>query len=333
MRMRTRHIVLTPIAAVAAVVLVAAGSAVQGPSGMRITAHFGQAVGVYEGSDVRVLGVKVGTITSVEPQPDRVEVTLRVDREVAVPADARALVVSPSVVADRYVQLTPAYTGGARMNGGAVIPEQRTLVPVEIDKLYDTLRRLSADLGPGGLNKDGALSQALRTGAANLNGNGRAIGTTIERLGKAAKTLTGSQDELFSTISNLQEFTTMLRENDGRVRQAERQLAEVAAFLADDRENLGLALRTLADALAKVKVFITDNRRLIGSNVDRLASITQVLVDQRRSLAEALDVQPLNVTNVLNAYDPETRSLMGRGNLNELDEPPLPFPAVDGGGR
>ncbi|MFG2003287.1 MCE family protein [Spirillospora sp. NPDC048911] len=331
---RLRLVLLALIAATMAVVLGAVMLAVlTGRPATRITAYFTQAVGVYAGSDVRVLGVKVGTIESVKPEPSRVKVTLKVDEAAPIPANAGALVIAPSVVADRYVQLTPAYTGGERLTADAVIPVERTGTPVEIDTLYGTVKKLAADLGPNGLNKNGALSNALRTGARNFQGNGEATGKTIEQLGKAARTLNGSDKDLFATIRNLQKFTSMLRANDNQVRLAERQLADVTGFLADDRENLAAALRQLADALGKVKTFIQDNRALIKSNVDKLASITQVLVDQRRSLAEALDVQPLNVMNVLNAYDPARQTLMGRGNLNELSmgDPPLPLPAVNGG--
>lgn len=338
-----RSLLLVTAGVVAIVVAVTALVVLNGPPGYKVSAYFTQAVGVYAGSDVRVLGVKVGTITAVHPEPSRVKVTMRVDQGVDVPAGAGALVIAPSVVADRYIQLTPAYTGGAKLTGGAVIPGDRTGTPVEIDTLYATVKKLASDLGPNGLNKNGAISNAIRTGAANFGGNGQAFGQTLQELGKASKTLTGSQKDLFDTVSNLQKFTTMLRGNDSQVRQAEQQLADVTGFLADDRENLAAALKQLADALGKVKVFIQDNRALIKANVDKLASITQVLVDQRRSLAEALDVQPLNVSNVLNAYDAKNNSLMGRQNLNELTGsgagatsqggPPLPLPSTDGGGN
>ncbi|HEX7744015.1 MAG TPA: MlaD family protein, partial [Micromonosporaceae bacterium] len=74
----------------------------------RVVAHFTKAVGVYPGSDVRVLGVRVGEVSSVTPQGRTVRVEMRYDPEVDVPADAQALIVPPSVVSDRYVQLAPA---------------------------------------------------------------------------------------------------------------------------------------------------------------------------------------------------------------------------------
>lgn len=308
------------VLAVAAGLLVAAGS---GP-GTRISAYFTVAIGVYPGSDVRVLGVKVGRVDAVDPEGNRVKVTLTVDHGVDVPADAGAVLVSPSVVSDRYVQLAPAYVSGPVMDDGAVLDESRTRIPVELDQLYDSMKRLATELGPDGANKDGALSDLLRVGARNLHGNGRDLRTMIGNFSKAAKTLAGSQDDLFGTIDNLQKFTGMLSANDGQVRLAERQLAEVAGFLAADRDELAAALKQLATALIKVKDFIKDNRDLVKADVEKLSRITQTLVDQRTSLAEALNVLPLDVSNILNAYDPVTRSLMGRGDLLEL----MPLPAA-----
>jgi virulence factor Mce-like protein len=288
------------------------------PDGMRITAYFGQAVGVYSGSDLRVLGVKVGKVDTVRPEGRQVRVTMTVNHGVAVPAGAVAVVVAPSVVADRYVQLSPAYTGGPRLADHAVIPANRTATPVEIDQLYDSVSRLATALGPNGANRKGALSDVLNTGAANLSGNGRNLGDMIGDLGQAAKTLSGSEGDLFATLSNLQKFTTMLKANDGQVRLAEQQLAQVNGFLADDRQNLGAALQQLSVALGQVQRFIHGNRARLKSNVTKLAAITQTLVDQRASLAEALDTAPLAADNALNAYDPVNRTLDGRGDLNEL---------------
>ncbi|MFI9586257.1 MCE family protein [Streptomyces sp. NPDC052236] len=309
------------MAAGLAVVAVAGTSGVMALSdsgSTRITAYFSRATGVYEGSDLRVLGVKVGTVGTVRPQGDEVRVTLLLDKDVKVPQGAHAVVVAPSVVADRYIQLAPAYTGGAAIEDGAVLPAANNAMPLEVDQLYESITELSTALGPEGANAQGALAGLFDTGAANLNGNGKAIGDSIEQFGKAAKTLDGSSDDLFDSLAYLQSFTTMLKKNDGNVAKAEQQLASVTGFLADDKENLGDALKELGTALRLVKDFIKENRDSLKENVDALVPLTQTLVDQRASLAEAMDTVPLAAGNVLNAYDPVHRSLNGRADINEL---------------
>ncbi|WP_198679437.1 MCE family protein [Thermomonospora amylolytica] len=317
------------------VALVAVAFIVAPESGTRIEAFFTRAVGVYEGSDVRVLGVRVGEIESVDPVGREVRITLRVDDDVEVPAGASAAVIAPSVVADRYVQLTPAYTGGPRIRDGAVIPASRTAVPVEVDQLYESLTRLTDSLGPDGVNSTGALSDALRTGEANLRANGEAIADMIREFGQATRTLSGTSDEFFGTLAGLQKFTTMLKNNDAQVSRAEQQLAEVNRFLAADREELVAALSELATALREVERFVREHRPMLEKNVDKLADITRVLVDQRASLAEMMDVAPLAAGNFLGAYDPVSRSILSRANLNEISlggtSPTSAAPAPVGG--
>ncbi|MFC4035255.1 MCE family protein [Streptomyces polygonati] len=314
-----RLIALLTAAAVLVAAAVAGGLlAFGGPDGDHVTAYFDRAVGVYAGSDLRVLGVKVGTVDSVRPQGKQVKVSLTLDHGIKVPAGAGAVVVAPSVVADRYVQLTPAYTGGPRLRDHAVIPASRTATPVEIDQLYDSITQLSDALGPNGANATGALSGLLDTGARNLSGNGKAIGDSIDQLGRASKTLDSHSDDLFATLGYLQSFTTMLKDNDGKVRTAAQQLSTVTGFLADDKEDLGGALRQLSTALGQVKTFIQDNRARLKAGITALAPITQTLVDQRASLAELLDTAPLAADNLLNAYDPKHGTLDGRADINEL---------------
>ncbi|MGW1126831.1 MCE family protein [Streptomyces sp. NPDC002526] len=303
---------------VVAVAATSGVSALEEQGGTTVTAYFDQVTGVYAGSDLRILGVRVGRVESVEPRGKDVKVVLHIDKGVQVPKDAHAVVVAPSLVADRYVQLAPAYTGGAAMEDGAQLPAANNAVPVEVDQLYASITELSTALGPDGANAEGAFAGLLDTGAKNLKGNGKDIGDSIEQFGKATKTLDKSSSNLFSTLSYLQTFTTMLKDNDGNVRAAEEQLNSVTGFLADDKKNLGAALKELGTALGQVKTFIKDNRGELKKNVDALVPITQALVDQRASLAESMDVLPLSAGNVLNAYDPEHRTLNGRTNLNEL---------------
>jgi len=294
-----------------------------GVNSRKVTALFSAAVGLYQGSDVRVLGVKVGTIEDVKPEGKLVRVVMTLDRDVKVPADAQAVVVAPSVVSDRYVQLAPAYTAGPTMGDNVLIPRERTATPVELDELYSSLNKLTTALGPNGANKDGALSDLLTSAAHDLDGNGQALNDTIKQLGDATRTLSGSKEDLFATVDNLSSFTAMLAANDSQVRDFNAQLADVAGFLADERENLGAALTELANALGQVQGFIKDNRAVLKSNVDKLASITGVLVKQRAALAETLDVAPLALGNLQNSYNAGSGTLDTRADLNELNQPPI----------
>ncbi|MFD4197320.1 MCE family protein [Amycolatopsis thermoflava] len=288
-----------------------------------LTAYFTSATGLYVGNSVRVLGVDMGKVTSVEPMGDRVKVVMEYDRAVQVPADAQAAIVAPSLVSDRYVQLAPAYTGGEVISEGATIPLEKTAVPIEVDQLYDSLDKISRSLGPNGVNQNGSLSDLLTTLAQNLDGNGQALHDTITKLSQASKTLSGNEDDLFGTISNLADFTTTLANSDNQVRQFEQRLADVSGYLAGEKDNLAATVQQLGTTLATVQQFINNHSDRLKSNVDKLASVTQVLVDQRSALAEILDVAPVGLNNVINAYNGSSGTLDARANLNELTQPPI----------
>ncbi|MFD1051115.1 MCE family protein, partial [Kibdelosporangium lantanae] len=192
---------------------------------------------------------------------------------------------------------------------GATIPRERTATPLEVDDLYASLNRVTTTLGPNGANQNGALSDLLNVLAKNLEGNGQATHDTIKQLGDAARTLSDSQGALFRTVDNLQKFTGTLATSDKQVRQFSEQLADVSKFLASERGNLAAAVEQLSGALDSVQQFISANRDKLKSNVDKLATITKVLVDERGALAETLDIAPLALSNLVNAYNASSGTL------------------------
>lgn len=319
----TRRAVIRSIGYCVLVLAVAAGAFGWWTSshrkGVTFSAMFTSTVGIYHGSDVRMLGVRVGRIDSVTPMGPQVKVSMHLNPGVDAPADTGAVIVAPSVVSDRYVQLTRLYTSGTKLASGAMIPVDRTATPVELDQIYSSLNRLLTALGPNGANSNGALSALLNTGAANLDGNGKAINQTIDRLSQATNALSGSKDALFATIANLRDFTGMLSQNNDGVLRVNQQLASITQLFADERDDFAAALHQLGTALGSVQHFINDNRALIKKNVDKLSSITQVLVKQRANLNEVLSVAPLALQNLLRAYDPKYNVLRGRVNLRELE--------------
>jgi phospholipid/cholesterol/gamma-HCH transport system substrate-binding protein len=282
------------------------------------TAYFNETVGVYPGSGVDVLGVRIGTIDSITPEGKLVKVVMSVSNGVPVPASVDAVIIVPSVIADRYLQLSPPYTGGAQLSDNGVIPAGRTATPVEIDQLYSAITKFAQDLGPQGVNKNGALSKVITVGAANLKGNGQAFGTMIRDLSQLYQTLQNSQGNFFGTITNLEQFTAMLNASGGQVSQMETRLAQVSAFLSADRTELASAIGELGTALGQVQSFVQQNQAALKTNITRLKTITQLLANEKNSLAEALEDLPLAGDNLLNAYDPSTGTFDGRGDLNEI---------------
>ncbi|WP_432146522.1 MCE family protein [Streptomyces sp. bgisy084] len=291
------------------------------PDPVKVTAYFPRTVGIYPGSDVRVLGIPIGEVKSVTPRGRRVRVEMEYEADRKVPAGAKAAIVNSSVVSDRYVQMLPVYRGGPAMKSGAVIPEERTAVPVELDRIFDSLHTTSEALGPRGANKNGALSRLIGVSADNLKGNGRNLNQTIKDVSQALTTLSDGRKDMFGTVKNLQVFTAALAADDDSVRSFNDSLATTAHQLSGERKDLAEAFKNLSFALKDVSGFVHGNKKALTRNVKGLSEVTRVLVKQRAALEELMDVAPAGLGNLAHAYNPASGTLDTRNNADQPQDP------------
>jgi phospholipid/cholesterol/gamma-HCH transport system substrate-binding protein len=303
------------------VLVVAAGvTLVGGESRKTLVAQFPRTISVYEGSDVRVLGVPVGEVVSVTPSGTDVEVEIAYDADVKVPTDARAVIVAPSIVGDRYIQLTPAWEGGDVLADGTVLDQGNTAVPIELDQIYSSLDDLNVALGPEGANKEGALSDLVRQTAEQFAGQGESFNQTINDFSELSTTLEDNKEELFGATRQLGQFVETLAENDTTVRRFNQSIARVSTLLADERQELAGSLSSLGTALTEVKKFVSDNREVLGRDIKGLQRVTQILVRQRDAVDEILKVAPTALNNLGLTYNPQAGTLDVRANLGFLVE-------------
>ncbi|MDZ5622806.1 MCE family protein [Nocardioides bizhenqiangii] len=285
-----------------------------------VTAYFPRTVSLYEGSDVRVLGVPVGKVEEVNPEGTQVEVVMHYDEEVEIPADAQAVIVSPSVVGDRYVQLTPAYEDGAVLEDNTVLEADRTAIPLELDEIYGSLDELTVALGPNGANSEGALTDLLEQTARNFGGQGATFKQTIEDFGDLSTTLENNKEELFSSAERLQAFIETLADNDTTVRRFNQSLGNVSELLSAESDELTAALANLGVALDVVGDFVQENRASLGRNIRGLNRVAKVLVRHREDLNMILRAGPLALNNLGLGYNPQAGTLDSNANIGNLFE-------------
>jgi phospholipid/cholesterol/gamma-HCH transport system substrate-binding protein len=309
---------LVPLVIVALVAAAVVAFVLGGSDQKTLTADFPRTVSLYEGSDVRVLGVPIGKVDSVTPSGTQVVVKMHYDAHVKIPAGAKAVIVSPSIVGDRFVQLTPAYDGGQVLADGATLDTDHTAVPLELDQIYSSLDDLTTALGPNGANKKGALTDLLDTTAANFGGQGEKFHRTIQSFSRLSGTLADNKDNLFGSVRQIEGFVRTLSRNDKTVRSFSSDLADVSTMLKGERGDLAASLHNLAIALKQVSGFVKDNRQILGKNITGLDQVTQILVKQRAALAETLRDAPLALNNLALTYNPQAGTLDVRSNLGEL---------------
>lgn len=287
-----------------------------------ITAYFTSATGIYPGDEVRVAGVKVGTISDITPDGGRARMTLKVDRSVPIPAAAKAVIVAQNLVSARYVQLAPAYeTTGPVMPDGAVIPVERTAIPVEWDEVKTQLMRLATDLGPKSGVSGTSVARFIDSAAHAMDGNGDKLRRTLAELSGVGRILADGSGNLVEILQNLQIFVSALRDSTTQIVQFEGNFASLTSVLDDNKSSLNGALTDLSAAIVDVQRFVVGSRGPTAEQVQRLLNVTQNLVDHKVDLENVLHVAPNALANQSNIYDPDNGAPIGAFVLNNFSNP------------
>ena len=317
---------LTAIAAAVLAGLIVAGTALIvrdvffGPR--TITAYFTTATAIYPGDQVRVSGVKVGTIKTIQPEGKQAKMTLKVDHGVPIPADAKAVIVTQNLVAARYVQLTPAYrTSGPVMADGAVIPVERTAVPIEWDEVKTQLMRLATDLGPNSKVSTPSIARFVDSAANALQGNGDKLRQTLAQLSGVGRILANGSGNIVDIIKNLQTFVTALRDSNVQIVQFNDRLATLTSVVNDSKSDLDAALTDLSTAVGEVQRFIAETRDQTSEQIARLGDAIQPIVDQHMALENILHGAPNALGNFFNDYNADTGTIVGGFGVMDFANP------------
>lgn len=296
-------------------------TAFQRASRNEVVGYFQNTNQLFSGDDVLIQGVPVGKVDKIEPGPEKVKVTFWIDDKYKVPADAKAVILSPQLVTGRAIQLIPPYRGGATLRGGAVIPLNRTAVPVEWDQVRTQLQRV-ADLlkpdQPGGVSTLGGF---INTAADNLRGQGASIRESVIRLSQAVSILGDHSNDLFSTFKNLSILVSALQDSTGLLERLNTNLAEVTGLVADDPGKVGQALHDMSAVADDLRSFVADNKEAVGTASDKLASVSTAIVGSLDDIKQVLHVAPTALADLNNIYEPAVGSLTGILAANNFANP------------
>jgi phospholipid/cholesterol/gamma-HCH transport system substrate-binding protein len=310
-------VLIVTVAAGAACVVRATGQAHR----TVITAYFANSNGIFVGDEVRILGIPVGKIDAIQPEPQRAKITFWVDAKYKVPADANAVILSPSLVTARVIQLTPPYRGGPLLPDRAVIDQDRTAVPVEWDDFRAQLEKLTQTLQPtepGGVSTLGAL---VNTSADNLRGQGANIRRTVIELSALMSSLGDHSNDIFATVRNLAAAADTLHDSTDVMEQLNTNLANVSTLVTNNPTEVADAVTALDTAAAEVTTFVNDNRETLGTTSDKLASVSTALTASLGDIKQALHLLPTTSANFLNTYQPAQAALTGVLALNNFANP------------
>src|SRR5579875_2039462 len=208
-----------------------------------VVAYFPRANALYSGDKVQIMGVRVGSVDSIEPAGDKMKVTFHYQNKYKVPANASAVILNPSLVASRTIQLEPPYHGGPILADNAVIPIERTQAPVEWDDLRNQVTNIISELGPTKDQPKGPFGDIVESFADGLAGKGEQINTTLTNLSAALTTLNEGRGDFFGALHSLASFVNALHKDDKRFVALNRDLARFTTSLTRSDHAIASAVQ------------------------------------------------------------------------------------------
>lgn len=286
-----------------------------------LVAYFDNSTGIYPGDDVLILGVSVGEIETIEPQPRNARITFSVDRKYRIPADVHAAIISPQLVTARAIQLTPAYTGGPTLGDNAVIPRERTAVPVEFDDLRVQLEKISESLQPSGPGQASPLGAFVNTAADNLRGQGDRMRTTVIELSQAISAFGDHSDDVFTTVKDLSVLVSALQSSTVLMRELNTNFAAVTQVLSNDPDEVGQAIADIDAVSADVQNFVAEHKDAFGTATDKFGSVSTAMVESLDDIKQTLHLAPNVLGNYNNMYYPALGGAVGALAVNNFANP------------
>lgn len=271
-----------------------------------VTAQFDSASGLYEGTVVAVLGMPVGKITKINAKGGYAEVEFTVDRHVKVPATAQAVTVSTSILTDRQIELTPPYRGGPVLQNHDTIGLTRTKTPVEFSRVLSVLDKVTKSLegdGHGG----GPVADVLNNGTLVVEGNGGQIKSALDELSRALRLSSdggvATREQITTIVKNTSTLFDAVAANDGKLREFASTIHQVSQIMADEDIGGGSTGRRFDQLVQRAGELLDTNRDTIKNSVLHGNKMLTMVSNQRRDLAELLDVAPMLADNAYNMID------------------------------
>lgn len=251
-----------------------------------VTADVDQAPNLFEGGRVMIRGIQVGKIVEVEPGPTGVRLTMELESSVPVPADASLSVIPVTVIADRYVQLFPAYISGPRLEEGAHITD--TTIPAELEDVLAQLQGLLEALEPQPGEAKGSLRRLIESLDSVLANRSGELAGTLKGSAEVLDNLADSNRNITSLITNLDGFFARLATRSSQIAVVNERFDLVVSALLDDQDNLEGTIENLAFLAGETAGLLDESGDRLGSSLGRLGRVLRTVLDHQDELADGM---------------------------------------------
>ncbi|MGH3824269.1 MAG: MCE family protein [Pseudonocardiaceae bacterium] len=293
----TKLIVFTTVTALATglVALTIANVTLTGKTNYLV--RFSDVSGLLVGDDVRIAGVTVGSVDSIELVDRRVaQVSFSVDSRQRVPASARASVLYRNLLGQRYLSLArgPGPVG-ATLPPGGLIPIERTTPPLNLTVLFNGFKPLLTGLDPGQLNR---LSWEI---VQVLQGQGGTVESLLASTSSLTRDLADRDRVIGELIANLNAVLDTVNARDEQLSALILQLQRLVSGLAADREPIGQAIVSIEALATSTAGLLTDARPPLREDIAALGALSTNLAASEQVIDGVLQFLPEKLTKLSRA--------------------------------
>ncbi|MBX7430525.1 MCE family protein [Mycobacterium sp. Y57] len=246
--------------------------------GTKYAAYFAEAGGLRSGDAVQVSGVRVGQVSGVELDENRVVITFDVSRNIVLGDRTEAAIKTKSLLGAKVLEVTPR--GSGRLD--TPIPVDRTTPPYQLpDALGDLATTIS------GLDT-AQLSDSLQTLAHTFQDTPPELKVAVEGVARFSNTLDARDAELRNLLANANKVTGVLAQ---RADQVVGLIADTNALLAKlqtESDALDQISASISALSKQVSGFVADNRSQLRPALDKLNGVLTIVDNHKEDLAESV---------------------------------------------
>jgi phospholipid/cholesterol/gamma-HCH transport system substrate-binding protein len=264
------------------------GTQGEGPGAFTIQAQMPDVNNLQPNSRVRVGDVNVGTVTKIERQGWNALVTLRLNGDVELPANATAKLGQTSLLGSLHIELAPPADEPpqGRLHEGSLIPLASS---GKYPSTEQTLSAIALLLNGGGIGNIQDITDALSIAFTGREDDLRSL---IEQLDKAVGYLNDQKDDIIAATESLNNLVGQLAEQKPVVDKALKTIPDALAVLSDQRDNLSEALAQLGKFSALAADSVNQTKEALVQELKDLGPVLQSLADAGPALTRALSFLP-----------------------------------------
>lgn len=262
------------------------GTAGRGEGAYRVQIQMPNVTTLTQNSPVRIDDVTVGSIAAIEVEGWHALVTVSLEEDVVVPANATAKIGQTSLLGSQHLELLPPVDEPpqGRLEDGDVIPLERAGVYPTTEQ---TLSSLSVVLNGGGLAQINDITTELN---AALVGREDSVRNLLPRLDELVSTLDIQRGDIVSALEGMDRLAVTVNNQNATLVRALDELPPALEVLADQRQNLTAAMTSLGDLSTVASRIVENSNEDLKTNLQGLAPTLRALADSGSALTEVLGV-------------------------------------------